>query len=74
MGGFQLVFRVGIGRVCGDEVADPSECSAGAYPETGCYDQPEDASPERTVVDLPHSRNKETQDSRSTRVFHRCLS
>jgi hypothetical protein len=23
---------------------------------------------------LPHSRNKEAQDSRSTRVFHHCLS
>jgi len=55
-------------------VTDPSECSTATDPKTRCNDEPEDGSPERTIVDLPDSWNKEAQDSRSARVFHHSLS
>ena len=66
----ELAFGIRIGRVSSDDMADPSQTSATAYPQTRCNDQPEDGSPELTVVDLPYARNKEAQDSRRTRVLH----
>jgi hypothetical protein len=70
----ELAFGIRIGRVSSDDMADPSQGSTTAYPQTRCNDQPEDGSQELTVVDLPHPRNKEAQDSRGARVFHHCLS
>ena len=69
----QVAFRIGIGRVCSDEVADPSQSSTTAYPEPGCNDQPEDGSQEFAIVDLPNPRNKEAQDSRRARILHDSL-
>src|SRR5688572_6302873 len=43
-----LAFRVGIGGVCRDDVADPSQRSPATYPETRCNDQPEDGAQELT--------------------------
>ncbi len=69
----QLFFRIGIGRVRRDDMADPSQGSATAYPKTRRNDQPEDGTQELAIVDLPHSRDKETQDSCGARVSHHCV-
>ena len=53
----QVAFRIGIRRVCSDEMAYPSQSSTTAYPEPGCNDEPEDGSQELTVVDLPYPRD-----------------
>ena len=53
----QVAFRIGIGRVCSDEMADPSQSPTTADPEPGCNDEPEDGSQELTVVDLPYPRD-----------------
>ena len=53
----QVAFRIGIGRVCSNEMADPSQSSTTAYPEPGCNNEPEDSSQKLTVVDLPYPRD-----------------
>src|SRR5258706_15957929 len=54
-------------------MADPSRVPPLPIQRPGVMISQKSNSPELTVVDLPHSRNKEAQDRRGTRVFHQRL-
>ncbi len=45
-------------------MADPAQRPAAADPEARRNDQPEDASPECAVINLPDAGNEETQNRR----------
>jgi uncharacterized protein YceK len=68
-----LALSIGIGRVRRNDVTDPTQGTARAYPEPWCDNEPEECSQELAVVDLPYSRNKGAQHCRSTGVFHGSL-
>jgi hypothetical protein len=52
-----MIACVGVGRVGRDDVANPSQQSARAYPETRRDDQPQDSGEEATIVELSDSRD-----------------
>src|SRR5262249_47809832 len=51
-----------------DDVADPPEHAAGADPESGRDDQPEDRAEKIAVVDLPDARNDDAEHGGDTRI------
>jgi hypothetical protein len=65
-----LALSIGIGRVRRNDVTDPTQGTARAYPEPWCDNEPEECSQKLAVVDLPYSRNKGAQHCSSTGVFH----
>jgi hypothetical protein len=65
-----VVFGVGVGRVGGYDVANPTERSARAYPEAGCEDEPENARQDSPVVELAHAGNNKAQNSCQKRITH----
>ena len=58
-----MFFRVGVGAVRGDEVADPAERAAGSKPESRRENQPQNSRQDTAVVKLPHSGNNQTQNA-----------
>ena len=56
--------RVRVRGVRGDDVADPAQRSAGADPQARRDDEPDDPSPELTVVELAQPRNQRTRGPR----------
>ena len=68
---YRVVFRVRVSGVGGDEVADPTERAAGANPEAGRNDEPENPGEDAPVVKLAHSRNDETKKSCGKWIAHR---
>ena len=66
-----MFFGVGISAVRGDEVADPTERSASSYPKARREDQPKYSRQNASVIELPHSRDNQTQDSCQNWIAHR---
>jgi hypothetical protein len=66
--GLAMLFRVAVGRVCGDEMANPTERSARSNPETRRDDQPENPTEKRSVVDLAHAWDDERENRGNARV------
>ena len=66
----RVIFCVGVGGPRGDNVANPAECAAGAYPEPGCDDQPKNARKDAAVVELAYSGNNKTQEACQNRIAH----
>jgi hypothetical protein len=60
--------RVSVRRVCSNDVADPAEGSAGADPEAGRHNQPEQAAEELAVIDLAKPRNDKREHRGEARV------
>ena len=66
-----VFFRVGVSAVRGDEVADPTEGTTSSDPKAGREDQPQYAREYATVIELPHSRDNQAQDSCQNWIAHR---
>jgi len=66
-----MIFRVRVCGVGGDDVTDPTERAAGANPEAGRNDEPENAGEYATVVKLANARNDETKKSCGKWIAHR---
>src|SRR5262249_19183958 len=66
----RMFLGIAVGRECRNEVANPAQQSARTDPEAGRDNQPEGPTPDRWVVDLPHSGNKKAQYRRCSRIFH----
>lgn len=54
----------------GDDVADPSQKPAGADPQSGCDDQPEDTAEKIAVIKLPDAWDDRAEHRRDSRGFH----
>ena len=67
----RVVLGVGVSGVGGNDVADPAERAAGANPEAGRDDQPEDSREPAAVVNLADAGNKKTQKSCGKWIAHR---
>lgn len=51
-------------------MANPAQQAARSNPKAWRDDQPENAAPDRAVVNLAHTWNEETQDCCRSRIFH----
>src|SRR6185503_15517200 len=67
----RMILGVGVSGVGGNDVADPAERAAGANPEAGRDDQPEDSREPAAVVNLADAGNKKTQKSCGKWIAHR---
>src|SRR6185295_7127198 len=67
---YWMILGVGVSRVGSDNVADPSQRSTSANPETGRDDKPEYAREDSTVIELPDTGNKKTQESSCQWIAH----
>lgn len=67
----RMVLCVGIGGVGSDDVANPTESSTGADPETRGDNEPDDAPEDSTVVELADTGNKEAKKSCGKWIAHR---
>jgi hypothetical protein len=59
-----------IGCDSGDDMADPTQKTTGADPQTGGDEQPENSTPEMAIIKLPHTRNQEAQHCGITGTCH----
>jgi hypothetical protein len=51
-------------------MTNPAECSPTSYPKTRRDDQPEKAAQELAIIDLPNSRDDQTENSGVARFAH----
>ena len=65
-----MVACVVVSRECRDKMTDPTEQTAGAYPEARRDNEPENAAQYLAVVYLPDAWNEEAQDRCSAWVSH----
>ena len=60
--------RVAVGGVRRDDVANPAQEAARAYPQTRRHDEPEDPAKERSVVELADAWDEEGEDGGDARI------
>ena len=66
-----MFLGVGVSAVGRDDVADPTERSACAQPETRREEQPQNTGQNSTVVKLPDTGNNQTQNTCQNWIAHR---
>ena len=69
-----MLARVTVSRKCGDQMADPPEHAAAAYPQARSHNKPENAPEYLPVVDLTNTWNKEAQNGCCAWISHIFLS
>ena len=70
----QLIAGVAVSGVGSDDVAHPSQQATSADPQPRRDDQPQDASQDAAVVELPHSGDDRTQNCCQSRITDRYYS
>src|SRR5262249_7500667 len=65
-----VILSVGVSGVRGDDVANPTEGSTTAEPESRGDDQPENARQDSPVVKLTNTRDDKTQNTRQNWIAH----
>src|SRR5829696_493127 len=69
-----VIASVAVSRVGRDDVAHPTEQTSGADPQPRRDDQPQDASHDAAIVELPHPWDDRTQNCCQYRITHRYYS
>ena len=65
-----VIASVAVSSVGRDNVAHPSEQASGADPQPRRDDQPQDASQDAAIVELPYSGDDRTQNCCHSRITH----
>ena len=63
-------FRIIVGGVSRDDMANPAEHPAATDPQAGRDDEPEDAPQPLAIVYLSDARNDETENGSESGIFH----